>query len=363
MMARLILVLSGLLLPTFVHAAINIAPAAGQPLSGVAAKSAALAQHLTELQSTNEQLMAALAALLMVLIGLTVWWVASLRDKSKAQPVVKPADRIPRQYSRRSDAPPPPNAVVVAAEAAKQQLRDAWHVGLPVVPDAGQVAALTALDGYQRRIAECDYRFVNWESRAFAAYVGGQFDLAAHYFREASISADARPIQVLHALFARCVMLSEVHRGEEVIAVCDDVVSRFGDSLEVALCVDVAQAMAIKVAVLNELGRREEAMSTLDQVIERFGERDQLELQLEVARALVNKGIALGQQGQAEAEFASYDQVVTHFGDSADVALSEQVLRAMINMAATLGQLGRVTEEIEMYDEILDRFGEATEPA
>jgi hypothetical protein len=65
--------------------------------------------------------------------------------------------------------------------------------------------------------------------------------------------------QVARALFAKVTRLGELGRSEEVIAVYDDVVQRFGTASELQLREQVAGALFAKGAWLGELGRDEEA--------------------------------------------------------------------------------------------------------
>ena len=85
-----------------------------------------------------------------------------------------------------------------------------------------------------------------------------------------------------------------------------------------------------------------EAIRVYDEVVSRFGDSTDLALREQVAKALINKGVSLGKMGKNEEEIRVYDDVVARFGDSTDLALREQVANALINKGITLGQMGRV---------------------
>ena len=79
---------------------------------------------------------------------------------------------------------------------------------------------------------------------------------------------------------------------------------------------------------LGTLNRGEEEIAVYDEVVRRFGDAVEAGIREQVARALVNKGFRLGMLNRNEEAIASYDEVLKRFGDSAEPALLEQVAKA-----------------------------------
>ena len=67
--------------------------------------------------------------------------------------------------------------------------------------------------------------------------------------------------------------LGALDRFEEGIAVCDDLIARFGSASELTLCKQVAGALVAKEARLEMLDRDAEAIAVYDDLIARFGKR------------------------------------------------------------------------------------------
>lgn len=78
-------------------------------------------------------------------------------------------------------------------------------------------------------------------------------------------------------------------------------------------------------------------MATYDEVLCRFGDSVEPRLCKQVAMALVNNSITQGQLNQNEAAMATCDEVMRRFGDSVEPALREQVARALVNKGITQG--------------------------
>jgi tetratricopeptide (TPR) repeat protein len=88
------------------------------------------------------------------------------------------------------------------------------------------------------------------------------------------------------------------------------------------------RALVGKGVMLGELGRREEAIAVYDDIVGRFGAASETALREGVARALVNKGSALGELGRREEAIAVYDDVVGRFGTASEPTLREVIDRA-----------------------------------
>jgi tetratricopeptide (TPR) repeat protein len=169
--------------------------------------------------------------------------------------------------------------------------------------------------------------------------------------------------QVARALFNKGVTLGQLNRGEEALAVYDDLLRRFGDATEPALREGVAKALFNKGFTLGQLSRNEDAVAVYDDVARRFGDATEPALREQVAKALFNKGVTLGQLNRSEEELGVYDDLLRRFGDATEPALRERAAKALVNKGVTLGQLYRGEEALAVYDDMLRRFGDAAEPA
>ena len=168
---------------------------------------------------------------------------------------------------------------------------------------------------------------------------------------------------VARALVAKGVRLGTLNRGEDAIAVYDEVVARFGTAGEPALCELVAKALYNKGVTLGTLNRGEDEIGVYDEVVARFGTAGEPALREQVAKALYNKGFTLGTLNRSEDEIAVYDEVVARFGTAGEPALREPVANALYNKGVTLGTLNRSEDAIAVYEEVVARFGTAGEPA
>jgi tetratricopeptide (TPR) repeat protein len=159
------------------------------------------------------------------------------------------------------------------------------------------------------------------------------------------------------------VDLRELKRGEEAIAVCDELIRRFGEADDPALREGVARGLLNKGVDLRELKREEEAIAVYDELIRRFGEADDPTFRRYVVGALFNKGVVLDELKRMEEAIVVYDELIRPFGEADDPALREWVARGLFNKGVDLGELGRMEEAIAVYDDLIRRFGEADDPA
>jgi len=88
----------------------------------------------------------------------------------------------------------------------------------------------------------------------------------------------------------------------------------------------VAKALVNKGVALGTLGRLEEVIEICDEVVTWLQEAEELELKDQLAGALVNKGVALGSLDRQKEATAVYDEVICRFKGEAE--LRHQVDRA-----------------------------------
>ena len=171
-----------------------------------------------------------------------------------------------------------------------------------------------------------------------------------------------REVDEISDLLARSHALENHEQLDQAIAICDEVVQRFGSSDQPELMKRVAWALVGKGFALSHLNRSEEEIAAYDEVVLRFGSSDQFELLEEVAGALVHKGLTLNILNRFEEGIAAYDQVVRRFASRDRPELLEHVARALLYKGSTLRQLERSEEAIAVYDEVVQRFGSSHQP-
>lgn len=169
-------------------------------------------------------------------------------------------------------------------------------------------------------------------------------------------------LKVNSALFNKGVVLAQLGRWEEAIAVYDDLVSRTGGSREIGLRESAVRALFNKGASLSGHQHFEEAISVYDELVGRFASDTEPTLSEAVGKALINKGIALAELNRLSEAVAVLDEVVSRWGDSNDPILRERASKALLNKASALIQLSDSSEALATYDEILWRFGEDADP-
>jgi tetratricopeptide (TPR) repeat protein len=95
-----------------------------------------------------------------------------------------------------------------------------------------------------------------------------------------------------------------------------------------------------KGLALRRLGRGEDEIAVCDEVIRRFGDAEELPLREGVARALVNKGAALGGLYRWEDAITVCDEMISRFQDAEEIALREDVARALNIKAWKVYEIG-----------------------
>ena len=164
-------------------------------------------------------------------------------------------------------------------------------------------------------------------------------------------------------IFDRAVAPENQNRPEEVLAACDEMVCRFGDSEMPMVSLQVGQALVIKGLVLGDLDRLEDALAAYDEVVRRFGESETLAFFDLAATAFLGKGFVLGDLDRLEDALAACDEVVSRFADSDAPLLLKRVGQALVHKGFRLGMLNRSEDALTTFDEVVRRFGESETPA
>jgi len=114
--------------------------------------------------------------------------------------------------------------------------------------------------------------------------------------------------------------------------------------------------------MLRELGRSADEVAVLEEVVARYGEDPAPALRELVARALVNKGVALGELGRSADEVAVFEEVVARYGEDPAPALREPVAMALVAMALVNMGVGRSADVVAAFEEVVARYGEDPAP-
>lgn len=215
-------------------------------------------------------------------------------------------------------------------------LRDVRLIGLEILDQDGPAdwstdipAGLPGVSGTRRECWTLDRcgELVAYVV-SFAPDPTGGTNLSATY------SADRSAPEVPKALRSRGVPLGKLDRLDLAVAICDEAVARFGQSVEPELRIAVATALVNKgERLLRGLGQREQAYAVYDEVVDRFGEASEPELRIMAAQALLSKGARLDWDDQNEQAAAFYDEVVDRFGEESEPGLSRLVALARTHAA------------------------------
>lgn len=144
---------------------------------------------------------------------------------------------------------------------------------------------------------------------------------------------------------------------EEAIVVCDEIVALAIPHKDLEQRRTTAQAFLTKGMLLGQLDRSDEAIAIYDQLIERFGRSATPGIPSLVATALVNKGVRLDALGRLAEELDVYTEVLDRFGKDCLPEIAEKVAVAMVNKGNTLEKLHRSQDAIEAYDQVVVRYG------
>jgi len=170
-------------------------------------------------------------------------------------------------------------------------------------------------------------------------------------------------LRVNSALFNKGVVLAQLGRAEEAIAVYDELVSRAGGSRQLGLRENAVRALFNKGARLARLHRLEEAIAVWDDLVSRYADDPEPSMSEAVGKAMVNKGIALAELDRQAEAIAVLDEVAARWGEERDPALRARAAKALLNKGSALIQLGQRQLALKAYTDLIKRFGKYKEPA
>jgi tetratricopeptide (TPR) repeat protein len=169
-------------------------------------------------------------------------------------------------------------------------------------------------------------------------------------------------LRVFSALFNKGVVLAQMGRADEAIAVYDDLVGRTGGSRQLGLRENAVRALFNKGASLAGLHRHEEAVGVYDELVGTFSGEPGTVMSEAVGKAMVNKGIALAELNRLPEAVGVLDEVVTRWSESTDPVLRERAAKALLNKAAALIQMGQEGVALKVYETIEKLYGRDKAP-
>lgn len=169
-------------------------------------------------------------------------------------------------------------------------------------------------------------------------------------------------LRVNSALFNKGVVLAQMGRADEAIAVYDDLVRRTGSSRQAGLRESAVRALFNKGASLAALHRHEEAVGVYDELVGAFSDEPGAFMSEAVGKAMVNKGIALAELNRLPEAVGVLDQVVKRWSESPDPILRERAAKALLNKAAAMIQMGQEGVALRVYETIEQLYGRDKAP-
>ncbi|NIN70761.1 MAG: tetratricopeptide repeat protein [Gemmatimonadetes bacterium] len=169
-------------------------------------------------------------------------------------------------------------------------------------------------------------------------------------------------LRVNAALFNKGVVLAQMGRADEAIAIYDELVGRTGGSRQLGLRENAVRALFNKGASLAALHRHEEAVGVYDELIGTFSSEPGPGMSEAVGKAMVNKGIALAELDRLPEAVGVLDEVIKRWSESTDPVLRERVVKALLNKAAALLQMGQEAIALNVYETIENLYGRDRAP-
>jgi tetratricopeptide (TPR) repeat protein len=136
-----------------------------------------------------------------------------------------------------------------------------------------------------------------------------------------------------------------------VIGACDDLVTRFGDTVDPEIRVELAKALALKGATLNVLGRHEEALHVVKEMRARFSRDTETGVREELASLPGLEASALQMLGRFEEALMVLDEVIATVGEVPNL------VPALVGKSTSLAQLGRQEEAILICNQVIANWG------
>jgi tetratricopeptide (TPR) repeat protein len=149
------------------------------------------------------------------------------------------------------------------------------------------------------------------------------------------------------------VTLEQLGRPEEMLAVYDSVVDRFGDDEDIAIASQASRARLLKAGRLVHLGRADEALFAYDALIARYRDVGDSKVRRRVAGAILEKGRLLAARAEYARAIAAFEEMPPIPVGASDPVLVRRVAAARFGLGAVLEHIGKHDEAIQAYDRVL----------
>lgn len=158
-------------------------------------------------------------------------------------------------------------------------------------------------------------------------------------------------------LMRKATLLLDMDQTMESLAVCQEVITRFGHSSDPAVRAGAGVAFMNETSLLRRLDRPDEVIAVADDCLLRYGRAPgNLELQAAVCGILVNKAGALAELDRYEEALAVCEQAFQWFHEATDVKLCARLGATLLQKSALLNQLGHKSASLEALDQIVNMF-------
>ena len=290
-------------------------------------------------------------------------------------PIQSVAERHPTEKADRADSPPSQEAanwVEWVTSGNEQERHFLEAIGAAIGDQAyGQVIKIVENSLDLRNAAASPYRpwTIGWalleQARAnerltdFTGVVATCEEVVRR-FGESESGCLRR--HVAHALLKKAAAQKELGRFQAAVTTYSEVIDRFGGKQAPEVDWQVACALYNKAEAQQGPGARIEAVAACDEIVQRFGSGDSPSLLWWVAVALEWKGIAQRELGNYDAAVAAYDEVIARFGGEDSPELLVRVAEAWIGRAQTHVAAGEFGAGVAACDEAIRRFGDSDSP-
>ncbi len=259
----------------------------------------------------------------------------------------------------------------VAANSALGLLREGGELSRAGKADEALAVLDDAIERFGEDRAERD--LVVWcrLERAVALERLNRPDEALAAFRSVVRVDGGRPSPFIREMVARAragIVLSLLDSGRqgEAIRVADDSLARLAHLGDTRLDGQVAILLLLKADALGREGRRDEELATHQELIDRFGATVDESVAPVVGKALVERAAALAQLGRYDEACAGYDLALHWIADRAmqspDPSLAELTAEALSGKGLSFFDRGRFEEAIECYEMALAQLGDPPAP-
>ena len=154
----------------------------------------------------------------------------------------------------------------------------------------------------------------------------------------------------------------ELGDPDGAIAAWGDVVVRYGDTEMSGFEWWVALALIAKGRAKKELGDPDGAIAAWGEVIRRYGDTKVSDVHWWVAQALIDTGSAKKELGNPDGAIAAWDEVIERYSDTDLSDLQRRVTVALVNKGMRQVEMGRSVEALRVCDELETRIGALPEP-